>query len=54
MEIENSSWVDELRENLKKAEYNADFMNNTKHFLLPLQDEFLEIIAWKAILDDLT
>jgi len=46
MEIKNSTWIDELRSRLKLMDCEADFMDKTKHFLLPLQDDFLEIVAW--------
>ena len=46
MEIQNSAWINELRETLKLTDCEADFMDKAKHFLLPLQDDFLEIVAW--------
>jgi hypothetical protein len=46
MEIENSTWVYELRNTLEMTDCEADFMDKARHFLLPLQDDFLEIVAW--------
>ena len=48
MEIKNSVWIDELRKALKLTDYEADFMDKSKHFLLPLQDDFLEVVAWNV------
>lgn len=48
MEIKNSVWIDELRKTLKLTDYEADFMDKSKHFLLPLQDDFLEVVAWNV------
>ena len=46
MEIQNSIWIDELLNTLKMTDCEADFMDKARHFLLPLQDDFLEIVAW--------
>ena len=46
VEIKNSTWIDELRSTLKMTDCDADFMDKARHFLFPLQDDFLEIIAW--------
>ena len=46
MEIQNSAWMDELRNTLKLTDFEADFMDNAKHYLLPLEDDFLEVVAW--------
>jgi len=46
MEIQNSTWIDQLRSTLKMTDCDADFMDKARHFLFPLQDDFLEIVAW--------
>ena len=46
MEIRDSNWINELRNTLKTTDCEADFMDKAKHYLLPLQDDFLEIVAW--------
>ena len=46
MEIKSSTWIDELRNALKLTDCEADFMDKAKHFLLPLEDNFLEVVAW--------
>jgi hypothetical protein len=54
VEIHNSIWVSELRSTLKKTDCEADFMDKARHFLLPLQDDFLEIVAWNVIVEIVT
>lgn len=46
VEIKNSTWIESLRNTLKKTDCDAIFMDKAKHFLLPLQDDFLEVVAW--------
>ena len=46
MEIQDSAWIDELRNTLKLTDCEADFMDKAKHFLLPLEDDFLEVVSW--------
>lgn len=46
MEVQNSLWIDELCKNLKLTDCEARFMNKSKHFLLPLGEDFLEVLAW--------
>ena len=46
MEIQNSSWISELRDNLKNNDMTANFLDKSRHFLLPLGDDFLEVVAW--------
>ena len=48
MEIENSEWLSELRFALELTDIDADFMDKAKHFLLPLEDDFLEVVAWRV------
>ena len=51
VEIQNSEWVKELREASEEIDCEADFMNKARHFLLPLEDDFLEIVAWNVTCD---
>ncbi len=48
MEIQNSTWIDELRNTLKLTDCDADFLDNAKHYLLPLEDDFLEVVSWSV------
>ena len=54
MEVKNSSWIYELTKTLKMHDHDAQFMDQARHFLLPLQDDFLEIIAWTVRAEYLT
>jgi hypothetical protein len=46
VEVVGSNWIDELRANLREVDEGADFMEKARHYLVPLQDDFLEVIAW--------
>jgi len=46
LEVEDSSWIGELSRIAKSADQASDFMEKSRHFILPLQDEFLEVAAW--------
>ena len=48
MEIKNSDWLNELRNTLKLTDCEADFMNKARHFLLSLEGDFLEVVAWSV------
>jgi len=45
-EVLDSTWIAELKANLRLVDETADFMNKARHFILPLQDDFLEVAAW--------
>ncbi len=48
VEVKESPWVQELRENLSHVDHTATFLEKARHYLLPLQDDFLEVVAWKV------
>ena len=43
LEIEDSEWIDELRRCL--TDEHATFLNEAKHFVLPLQDNAVEFVS---------
>ena len=45
-EVVDSEWVADLKRNLSMVDSTATFLNKTHHYLFPLQDEFLEVVAW--------
>ena len=45
-ECVDSPWIDDLRSQLIDSE--DDFLKNSKHYMLLLGDNFLEIVAWSA------
>ena len=46
VEIRDSAWLAELTDALRRHDHGATFMEKARHFLLPLQDDFLEVVAW--------
>lgn len=46
VEIDDSKWLMELKYNLSEVDAGADFMDKAHHYLVPLQDDFLEVVAW--------
>jgi len=53
MEVLNSSWIVELIRSLKQVDETATFMGKARHFIVPLQDDFLEVVAWGITTSDL-
>ena len=45
-EVQNSPWIDELTLALKQIDQDGQFMDKARHFLVPAQDEFIEVVAW--------
>ncbi|WP_110953613.1 hypothetical protein [Anaerosinus massiliensis] len=46
LEVADSQWLIILKENLRKNDYTAEFLEKAHHYVLPFQDTMLEIIAW--------
>jgi hypothetical protein len=46
VEVIDSPWIAELKAVLKKTDHTATFMDRARHFLIPAQDEFIEVVAW--------
>lgn len=46
VEVVESEWISELEHNLSIVDETATFLTKARHFLFPLQDDFLEVIAW--------
>lgn len=46
VEVEDSKWLIQLRKNLSVIDTTGKFLDKAKHFLIPLQDDFLEVVAW--------
>lgn len=45
VEIHNSIWIEELKGQLKKTDVDANFLDDAKHFLIPIDDAVLEIVS---------
>lgn len=46
LEITDSEWKRALESVLARVDSSADFMRKSRHFLIPCQDKFIEIVAW--------
>jgi len=46
IEIEDSTWISQLKQSLAEVDETADFMDKSRHFLVPAYDDFIEIAAW--------
>lgn len=46
-EVLNSKWIKQLKIELKGNDEGANFLDKSKHFMMPLQDDFLEVVAWE-------
>jgi hypothetical protein len=46
VEIVDSEWIVDMKRALNLSDRTATFLEKSRHFLLPLQDDFLEIVAW--------
>ncbi|MCP1307951.1 hypothetical protein [Paenibacillus tyrfis] len=44
LEIEKSEWVDRLQN--KQVDKSSDLLTKSKHYVLPLQDIVVEVLAW--------
>jgi hypothetical protein len=47
VEVMESEWMTELRASLRKSDATASFMDKARHFIVPLQDDFAEVVAWE-------
>lgn len=48
VKVDNSEWLNDFKKKLIIIDETANFLNNAIHYLLPLQDDFLEIISWEV------
>ncbi len=46
LEVLESNWVRSLRSRQERIDETAAFMDRARHFIVPLQDEFAEVVAW--------
>ena len=54
VEVVGSEWIAALKVNLRQVDETAKFMEKARHFIVPLQDDFLEVVAWNAIAREVT
>lgn len=53
VEVTNSRLVRELRAVQRRVDETALFMEKARHFLVPAQDDFIEVVAWDIRLEAL-
>ena len=46
LEVVQSTWIEELRSVLRRCDEGATFLDKARHFIIPLQDDFAEVVAW--------
>ena len=46
LEVIDSPWIEELAATLKRVDHTATFMTKARHFIVPAQDDFVEVVAW--------
>jgi hypothetical protein len=46
LELVDSDWIRSLTDVLARTDISATFMCNARHFIIPAQDDFIEVVAW--------
>lgn len=44
--FKQSEWINSLQKVLLKKDSTTDFMQKSRHFIFPFQDNILEVVAW--------
>jgi len=52
-EVSESEWISDLKRVLSVTDETATFLNKAHHYLFPLQDDFLEVVAWDITVSSL-
>ena len=52
-EVSESEWISDLKRVLSVTDETATFLNKAHHYLFPLQDDFLEVVAWDIAVSSL-
>lgn len=47
LEVNNSTWITYLKEELLKKDSEANFLDKARHYIFPFQDNIIEIVAWE-------
>jgi hypothetical protein len=53
IEVENSTWIYELQKNAQIIDNDADFLDKSKHYIIPLCDAILEIVFWNMSIENI-
>lgn len=51
-EAKNSALLLDLKHRLKVNDFRANFLEKSRHFIIPLQDNLIEIVAWDMLCKD--
>jgi hypothetical protein len=46
LECTDSAWVTKLKAELHLHDHSADFLDQAHHYILPFQDNIVEVVAW--------
>lgn len=46
LEVNDSQWIKELKKELNARDNNAKYLQESHHYILPLGEEIIEIVAW--------
>ncbi len=49
MEEQNSAWLQELSGAAARIDESSEFMRKARHFIVPCEDQFIEVIAWDYV-----
>ncbi len=52
LEVEDSEWIKQLKKDCKKNKCGDSDMDGVRHFLLPLYDHYIEIVALDIQLEE--
>lgn len=47
LEVRPSLWIEELRSVLSNKDRFANFLDKAHHYILPFQDNILEVVSWE-------
>jgi hypothetical protein len=48
VEITHSRWIERLKAQQQRIDETAGFLEKARHFVIPLQDDFAEVVAWEV------
>jgi hypothetical protein len=48
-EVMDSAWRHELWERLAAHDPHASFMDHARHFVVPAEDDVIEVLAWQLL-----
>jgi hypothetical protein len=49
LEVTESGWIRQLQLELERHDRDATFLQTARHFILPFQDNIVEVVAWQYV-----